>query len=276
MHIQKTAGTSVQRLLSEVYGHEAVFPGIEQSLRQDPRGALNRYTNVSALLRDPDLPRYRAIVGHFPYATAQMLPMPVVTATVLRHPVSRTVSTLDHLRRDALYPKRRPLTLEELYEDPVINTLLVRDFQTRMLGLAPEQVSAAGAELPVESIVGDALGKPRPRKAVGAVRRSVAHMNFASPAMLEYPQASDEITARAQEALDEIDIVGVKGSLHQFAGACARKFDWPPADLPHANANPRKVRVSRRFARRIVRDNARDMRLYHRALARQRAGASGG
>lgn len=262
VHIQKTAGTSFHTLLDKVYGAGAVYPNAQAALSADPARDLKRYSDVHDLLSDPRLQDYRAFIGHLPYGAVELLPFQVSASTVLRHPVERTVSLLDHLRRAAFFEKARELTLEEMYEDPVINAVMLQDFQTRMLGLSGEQIRAAGSDLHFNTVGGEDFSNPKPRRAIGSVRRSLIDASFVSPALYAYPVADDEIVSRAHHALRTMPVAGVIEELDKFVDRCARYYSWPVTALPQLNSNPARRRISWRFKRRIVRDNPQDMELY--------------
>lgn len=77
----------------------------------------------------------RFISGHFPFYLAGELDFPVVTATVMRDPVERTLSQLQMLAdQDEAFEN---LTPEEIYDAGVNFPLLLDNMQTKMLSATP-------------------------------------------------------------------------------------------------------------------------------------------
>lgn len=125
IHIAKTAGTSVRRMMQEEFGSCLVYPG-DVYLRQLPNGW---YPLGSEMLRDhAKIPPHNVLVGHFTAAMADMLPCHYHVATFLREPVQRSLSVLGHFSRALGIP------VSGLLNDPEFVSQNVTDFQTRVLG----------------------------------------------------------------------------------------------------------------------------------------------
>lgn len=138
IHIAKTAGTSVRRMLQEEFGACLVYPG-DVHLRQLPNGW---YPLGSEMLRDfARIPPHNVLAGHFTAAMADMLPRRYQVATFLREPVQRSLSMLGHFSRASGIP------VPALLEDPLFVSHNITDFQTRILGADgvcdPHQVQAS-------------------------------------------------------------------------------------------------------------------------------------
>ena len=126
IHIAKTAGTSMRRMLQEEFGSRRVYPG-DHYLRSLPHGM---YPPCIDLLRDhARLPRHDVLVGHFSAAMADLLPRPYRTATFLREPVQRSLSMLGQHSRMWGVP------VAALLDDPKFMNGNIADFQTRILGV---------------------------------------------------------------------------------------------------------------------------------------------
>lgn len=125
IHIAKTAGTSLRRMLQDEYGARQVYPG-DFYLGQLPNGW---YPLGSEMLRDYDtIPPHNVLVGHFTAAMADMLPTSYRTATFLREPIQRSLSMLGQFSRTMKTP------VPALLEDAQFITANIADFQTRILG----------------------------------------------------------------------------------------------------------------------------------------------
>jgi hypothetical protein len=125
-HIPKTAGMSVWAWLEPHFPRETVYPGhLLPDLLRDAA--------------DPDLRSKRLFRGHFADAPLQLVSRRLTTMTVLREPVSRTLSHLAHVERAPEHPMHERVVsyaghLDGLLQDPVVRRMLT-DFQCRYLGL---------------------------------------------------------------------------------------------------------------------------------------------
>jgi hypothetical protein len=112
MHIPKTAGTSMRRMLESVYDKEDVAYLYDP--HDWPTAILpQNFAGVPIEQRS----RMRLVVGHFPYGIHRLLPGPSTYVTVLRDPMDRLISLYHHNRLRATGPLRESLdagmTLEE-------------------------------------------------------------------------------------------------------------------------------------------------------------------
>jgi len=124
IHIPKTAGTSLRRMLEREYGAKHIYPGgfYLQSLG-------GRYPLGSQMLKDyPGFPPHKVLVGHFTAAMTDMVPMPYQAATFLREPIQRSLSMLSHFSRMLQIP------VSTLLENKQFMTDNIADFQTRIMG----------------------------------------------------------------------------------------------------------------------------------------------
>jgi hypothetical protein len=125
IHIAKTAGTSLRRMLQDEYGPRLVYPG-DFYLGHLPNGW---YPLGSEMLRDyATIPPHNVLVGHFTAAMADMLPRAYQTATFLREPIQRSLSMLGQFSRTLKVP------VAALVEDVQFMEANIADYQTRILG----------------------------------------------------------------------------------------------------------------------------------------------
>lgn len=125
VHIPKTAGTSLRRMLQNEYGPRLVYPG-DPHLERLPNGW---YPSGRELLRDfRSLPPHNVLVGHVPACLGDLLPSPYQAVTFLRDPIQRSLSLLNHWSRMTGKP------IAEFMDDEQFMTTRVADFQTRILG----------------------------------------------------------------------------------------------------------------------------------------------
>jgi hypothetical protein len=145
IHIAKTAGTSLRKMLEDEYGTQRVYPGTFH-LEHLPNGW---YPLGSEMLKDfLKLPSHNVLVGHFTAAMADMVPTPYRTATFLRDPIQRSLSMLNQFSHMLHVP------ITTLLENEQFMTDNIADYQTRIMG-------AAGVCDPhqVETVDDDALAR---------------------------------------------------------------------------------------------------------------------
>ena len=134
LHLHKTAGTALWRRLQRQFEPAQLYPGPHDDKAPDrtlvPEYLIERYH----ARRD----EIAVVTGHFPLCTTELLGDDFRTFTVLRHPVERTISVLQH-HRD-LTPDDREKSLDEIYDDPV-RQLLIRNHMIKMVALRHEEMT---------------------------------------------------------------------------------------------------------------------------------------
>jgi len=98
MHIPKTAGTTLRKIIDLQYGEENVLTYYNQTNR-------SLIDNLDALLQKQ--PNYRALVGHFQYGAHAVLPEKTSYVTFMRDPIQRTIS--DYYERLVRTPEKYKL-----------------------------------------------------------------------------------------------------------------------------------------------------------------------
>lgn len=137
LHLQKTAGTALRERLKDRFGEAGVYPN-----RSDGPDVFTQYLDIDNLQarmaeRGHEV---RVVCGHFPYCTKELLGGDLLTFTVLRHPVERTLSYLRH-HRDRT-PEDRHKSLEEIYDDPFRFHGMAHNHMTKMLSLTTAEMTA--------------------------------------------------------------------------------------------------------------------------------------
>src|SRR5206468_4788783 len=97
-----------------------------------------RYTDASRALavtpeRDAQIDVY---TGHFPYMVSQLIDPTLVVLTLLREPVARTISVLQHFQR--LDDRYRDLDLAAIYDDDHVFRSFVSNHQTAFFSRTPD------------------------------------------------------------------------------------------------------------------------------------------
>ena len=138
LHIAKTAGTTLNRILDREYSTPASY--------QEPSGGGSREgcAGVEAMT-ESERRRFRVFSGHFPFGVQHLLPPPVFTITLLRDPLERVLSQYYHVARTPDHYLHQRHRAEEgpllsLTEFLSAGTVEVDNWQTRVLA-GPEAMA---------------------------------------------------------------------------------------------------------------------------------------
>jgi hypothetical protein len=126
IHLPKTGGLTVNYYVYRCLAGQAVYPA-------GPGAPFEHFQDIDQLRTKVSSagPPPRFLTGHFPFYLSNDFGFPVVTATVLRDPVERTIS---QLRMIAAEEERfAGLTLEQIYEAGWNRPLLMGNMMTRLL-----------------------------------------------------------------------------------------------------------------------------------------------
>jgi hypothetical protein len=135
VHMQKTGGVSLYLRMQREFGEPGVYPDASDGdpVAVSPQIMLPVLLERWAARRD----QIRAVTGHFPLCTTELLDADFRTFTILRDPVERTLSYLRHHRVRTPADSERPL--EEIYDEPGNFRHFVENHMVKMLSLtAPE------------------------------------------------------------------------------------------------------------------------------------------
>ena len=135
VHVMKTAGTTFALQLRAQFPAESIYPA--QGLDWQDPSDLERYTDPSrARAVSPERrAQIQFYTGHFPYMVAGMIDPALVVLTMLREPIARTISVLDHFQR--LDDRYRDLDLEAIYDDHHVFHSFVSNHQTAFFARTP-------------------------------------------------------------------------------------------------------------------------------------------
>jgi Sulfotransferase family len=151
LHIPKTAGSTVLRILEREYGRAAVL------LAYDARGPEEVASRIAAAAIRP-----RVVAGHFDFGVDRALPVPSTYMAFLRDPVQRVLSHYEFVRRQDghyLYGAASRLTFADYVRS--CGGAEPNNDQTRLLagtGIETNAGSAGPEMLPVAKSHIDQLG----------------------------------------------------------------------------------------------------------------------
>lgn len=145
VHIMKTAGTSLRGMLSDGFGAANIYPNT-QHLTRLPHGWYPGPAELVEHVRSGKAGEPRLVIGHVPFVLTDEFAERPVTIALLRDPVARAVSMLEHRRKRA--KQLREASYDELLADERIIDTQVRDYQTKTFAFdtvaeCPESVNVA-------------------------------------------------------------------------------------------------------------------------------------
>jgi hypothetical protein len=135
--MQKTGGISLYMRMQRQLGSDGVYPDASDG---DPVTVAPQLM-VPVLMRrwSARRERIRAVTGHFPLCTIELLDGDFNSFTVLRDPVERTLSYLRHHRKTTPADSTKPL--EEIYEDPGNFKHFIDNHMVKMLSMRSEEMT---------------------------------------------------------------------------------------------------------------------------------------
>jgi hypothetical protein len=209
-HIPKTAGSSMQTILSQHFapGEIAAAGDWTSLLRLDRKG----------------LSRAKLFQGHFYGSMESIIGRPCFRFTILRDPVERALSHYGHVLRDERhYLHRRALELGSIdaYIDDPTTRMTLSNFQSRMLAL----------EFDVEKYYGNLTEAERQ---AWALERHIETAELGS--------TGDQLLTMAREKLESFDAVGITEHFPQTLALLCYRQRWEyPTEIQARNVNAQRI-----------------------------------
>lgn len=222
VHVMKTAGTTLRDHIKANFRLEEIYP--IQKFDGDLYDA-NMKIRVLLGLAPERKDQVRIFMGHFPYAVVDALGIDLVTMTLLRHPVERTLSYLRHAVQR--HPEHKGKDLEEVYDDPMFHLWLIRNHQSKVFSLGPQD-------------------------------------RFED--YLEDITVDERRLDIAKENLSKVGVLGLTERFPDFLRTLETDYGWEIQDLPNANVSESRPEVRPSFLDRIAEENAMDMAFYEYAV----------
>jgi len=234
LHIPKTAGTTLISILDSFFDYDTIYP--EQLWH-------NLLKN-----RPTDFSRFRLIRGHFGYGLCRLLPKKPVFMTMLRDPVDRHISGIEHKIRDPdprfkQKSEMKNKSFLEILNDP--ESPGFEDLQCRQIGLNPDILSITKSW----------------------EQKDLAYFKY--PKVLH--MASKEVSRvkllqDAKTRLSEFEFVGISERLEDSMYLLFFTFGWRPIhNIWKLNVTPKKIRktdLPKETLNRILESNQLDSKLY--------------
>jgi hypothetical protein len=131
VHIMKTGGATLRQHMYANYQPGEIYP--VPTVDDMDRAWLVGYLLGLAPKRRAAT---RGYTGHFPFVVTQLLGTDLVTLTILRDPVERTISYLKHCKR--YHKEHRELSLEEIYQDEFHFRCFIHNHQAKIFSMTTD------------------------------------------------------------------------------------------------------------------------------------------
>jgi hypothetical protein len=131
--VMKTGGATFLRHILANFERDEVYP--YKQFDPDMQIA-NIGINYLTGLPPERRARIRVYTGHFPFVAAELVGLELVTLTILRDPVERTISYLKHCKR--YHEEHRELSLEEIYRDEFHFPCFIHNHQAKIFSMTTD------------------------------------------------------------------------------------------------------------------------------------------
>ena len=251
MHIMKTGGTSFLQHAQQSLDRSRIYPGPAFC---DSDADLRAAKLSADRLVGPDGPPPESVslyTVHLPLWTRDALGQDLVTITVVRDPVERTISHIRHMARGELEGR----SLEEIYD--IHGPGLLRNYQIGQF-----------------SLTGDEWEATNERRRVWYTRRAMGRTDL-QPDGATLPM-DDARFERAVDRLREIDVLATLDELEALAAVMTERFGWKRQPSATANSaglatNSEPEPVPGALRAKIESDNGLEVEFYRIAREVSRA-----
>jgi len=256
----KTGGTTLTRTLAEALGQAAVHPLRVELEVEDPADAPSALLSAKANIHDLlaiDAETGEQILAysvHMPAWVAEAVAPEYLRFTVVREPVSRTIS---HLKQVALAPGV-PDTIEELYSLEVVRDRLA-DYQTRMLAVEKADQPRRISPTELREFMANATQVERDN-----VTFELTMANYLGTPHVD--PLNDGHLDRALSRLEAFDVVGTTERMSDAVRRVEQATGWSLPEPERHNVTRNTEPVSAELIERIEADTRLDRQLYERAV----------
>lgn len=239
LHIPKTAGSSLNRMLAGSYG--TLNPAT---------GRFIHYNSTLSLIRDRKRRQRPVILGHIHYEAVEVLAINRKVITFLREPVARTISAFEFMksRPDVWLGKLAQGSIGDFLTHPGVGDLM-RDGQVRALGTT----------LNLRKLYADL--------ASGRINREQYEEQIRD--MVSMPVGEHNL-AIARDRLKTLDFVGFTETFDDDVRALFAMLGKPCPELVRTNQTPAQFRKRDKYTAEEIQlvesYNQLDIQLYQYAL----------
>ena len=133
LHVMKTGGSTLRWQIYNHFPRGRVYPDPSHDQPLFRANTDVPYLREQAAARSEEICGY---TGHFPFAAIDLIAQDLVSFTIVRDPVERTISYLKQARR--YLPQFRGASLEDVYEDPVQFVCFIQNHQSKIFSMTAQ------------------------------------------------------------------------------------------------------------------------------------------
>jgi Sulfotransferase family len=250
IHVMKTGGTSIYRALGELFPLEARYPA-ESTNRAVGKKVDLRDLQARIAAADPPV---RFVSVHMPAWVAEAFAPNHLRVTVLREPMSRTLSHLQQEARTGTLSN----DIEVIYDNPLYRRRLA-NYQTRVFSMTEaHQLAAEENRRVFDRRIAD--GSEEARAELERMFKA-----FMATAVSSDDELTEQDLTDAVERLDRFDVVGTTDRLDEFVRRIEARLGTELPGIGRDNVTLDDQPVSAGLLDRIRADNVLDFELYDHA-----------
>ena len=224
-HVMKTGGTSFAQHINANFAPHERFPSATTGeQRQTDYYMIDALRALDATARSA----IKVYAGHFPIVASELVGAEV-TLSIVRDPVTRTISYLKHCKR--YHPEMRDKRLEEIYEDPWVQPMYLRNHQSKLYAMRLDD-------------------------------RLESH--------LDVLEVDDQRLQLAVANLERVDVLGLTEHYADFLDDVRARLGWRIDPAPALRVSTEDWDVPPAFRSRIAADNEADLAFYDHARSLHR------
>tara|TARA_B100000315_G_scaffold252780_2_gene290269 strand:+ start:1295 stop:2113 length:819 start_codon:yes stop_codon:yes gene_type:complete len=231
LHIPKTAGTSLRKVIESQFRPEEICPC---SVMQELANVVRR--DVS------ELATYPVIAGHMGYTLLSLLPTPPRVITMLREPVARTISRFNYMRQQCARSGRVPWG-HARFLDPDVSINDFLSFEPTRRLITNFQVRNLAQDFDLTKTYTDFDGNPLMPK----MNKLFAYTS---------PGLSDrELLATAKRRLASFEFVGITERFRESLELLCSTFGWEiTMNAPFLNVSSPSLGLNSLLSKQTIAD----------------------
>ena len=147
IHIMKTAGTSLRKMLTDSLDESLTYPN-DRDLQKSPHRHYPSLSNILSQMQSGELRKFKILCGHYPFFLGEMVFKNPRYIVFLREPVARTISMIEH--RKWKTPAFRYLSYEEILDNEDFVKKQLENYQTKVFALSDIEQCGGDTNIPLE------------------------------------------------------------------------------------------------------------------------------
>lgn len=137
IHIMKTAGTSIRRMLMASMPHSLIYPN-DTDLQQSESGQYPSLSEISRQLGSGEIRKFRVLCGHYPFFMGEKIFENPTYVVFLRDPLARTISMIEH--RKLQNPAYKNISYEQILDNKEFVATQLDNYQSKVFAFdGPQQ-----------------------------------------------------------------------------------------------------------------------------------------